>query len=602
MLKLLKKRSTLGRTLVWAALAALTLSFLGNLTQNFAEAKGTPPSIGQSVKIVLDTIPEAIKVFRAKPRAIAGSGTWVLTIAETLGALVTFAAILALLGTVLKEQLEKLRISFASGHSLLLGFDTQARLFLKSKQRPRDKTVVVVDPNASEKIRDKAHAEGCLHYATTEETELRNQMRACRIGKAERVIISTGTDAGNLELIKGLADADITYPKDVVVHISDVSLHQQLELNTDFMQSLGEQTSLRLFNYPKAAAVDLLSRTNFTELAVSQGQGRVSLLVFGATPEAAEIVTHYLRSSPSLLADKPQIVWVVEMQSQLSKMLSLNYPPLAKLIDDKDGNPPLAWAADIIVHETGEATAPYDEANLQRALAKAEIPTAVIIAEGALASPMSNIQIGNAIRQRAQRMPELQIPIFVFSQKKSAEDQFLKCRRHEDQAQPISQKKLIKTNDLAETLEPFGRSDEVCSWGALDTVREASAKQLHEQYLLDRAKEQDAETHRAASLKPWGQLSETFKNANRRAADQAAALNFSAQQLITNRADANQKHIEILASLEHDAWWIDRELDGWIYAEQRDNDKKMHPDLKPYDELSDEIQEYDRAKVRSLLS
>lgn len=600
MIKLLEKRNTLGRSLVLAAILALVLSFIGNLQQNFAKAPTADRSPSENAKIVLDTIPAAIKVFRAKPRATAGSAGWVLTIAETLGALVTFSAVLALLWAVLKEQVEKFRISLMRRHTIVLGFGPQARLFLKSKQRPKESPVVVVDSTGSDKIRDKVHAENCLHYAASGEVELERQLNACAINRAQRLIITGQNDAETLEIAKSLTETDVPIPNDVIVDIQDVSLHQNLEQSEVFMGSLG--TGLRLFNYPKAAAVDLLSRTNFSELAYAQQQQCVTLLLFGATPEAAEVLTHYMRSSPSLLKPRPKIVWIVQNRATLLKLLSLNYAPILELLNSKVGTAALSWCCDLIVLETSDAAAPYDQSVLTHALAQMHVgATAIIVAEDEETLAKSNIQIAQGIRYASRKTPELGAPIFLFSRRKGGEDQFLMCRDHPSEVAPVSQKKLAKTQSIENVIEPFGRSDEVCAWGTVDTARERQAQQLHAGYLVDRAHENDTDVQRAASLNPWESLPETYRNANRRAVDQMRVLKSAKNHLMLKHGEIGTAEIEVLAALEHDAWRIDRELDGWQYADQRNNHRKEHPDLIPYAQLADHIQEYDRAKVRLIL-
>jgi hypothetical protein len=598
MLKLLQKRSALGRSIVWAAFLALALSFFGNLQKNFDTVASEDRNLSRSAKIVLDTIPSAIKVFRPKPRKSPGTEGWILTIAETLGAVVTFVAVLTVLWSVLKEQVEKLRISMLRRHTILLGFDQRARLFMKSKQRPRDRAVVVVDPSASSKTREKAHAEGCLHFATTDEVELTKQLQACRATRAERIIVSTGTDTENLEYIKEIAEGELLPPKDVLMIIEDVKLHHQLEENDTFMQKLGDGTVMRMINPAKSAAIDLMSRVNFNALALSQGQAGVTLVVFGTTNVAAEVVTHFLRVSPSVLSQRPKICWVVEDKAELQRMLSLDYAPLAALLSSPLTGTPLVWAVSMEVFETGEDTALYDEtkiASFQEELGK---PTAVIVAEDPERFHKSNIQIGTALRQTSRRLNCLEVPIFVHSEKKSAMDEFLICSKYSGWDMPVSQKKLAKTDLLCEVVEPFGRSDEVYNWGQGESTRETLAQQLHAEYVQDRRADADADQDRTASLAPWNTLPETYKNANRRAADQLRMLEFSKAQLMEGKAQSPDAVIERLAAIEHDAWWIDRELDGWCLNETRNNNRKFHPNLVPYDTLSDDIKEYDRAKAR----
>ena len=51
---------------------------------------------------------------------------------------------------------------------------------------------------------------------------------------------------------------------------------------------------------------------------------------------------------------------------------------------------------------------------------------------------------------------------------------------------------------------------------------------------------------------------------------------------------------ELLAKNTHEVWSLGRMNDGWTYGEQRDDAKKHHPCLIPYEELSDSEKEYDR--------
>jgi ryanodine receptor 2 len=51
---------------------------------------------------------------------------------------------------------------------------------------------------------------------------------------------------------------------------------------------------------------------------------------------------------------------------------------------------------------------------------------------------------------------------------------------------------------------------------------------------------------------------------------------------------------EALAENTHEVWSKNRINDGWTYGERRDDEKRQHPCLIPYDELPEEEKEYDR--------
>ena len=51
---------------------------------------------------------------------------------------------------------------------------------------------------------------------------------------------------------------------------------------------------------------------------------------------------------------------------------------------------------------------------------------------------------------------------------------------------------------------------------------------------------------------------------------------------------------ERLAENAHDVWAVGRIRDGWRYGPTRNDERKEHPDLVAYSELSEEEKEYDR--------
>jgi len=51
---------------------------------------------------------------------------------------------------------------------------------------------------------------------------------------------------------------------------------------------------------------------------------------------------------------------------------------------------------------------------------------------------------------------------------------------------------------------------------------------------------------------------------------------------------------ELLAENAHDIWAGQRLSEGWIYGVKRDDVRKFHPCLVPYDQLPESEKEYDR--------
>jgi hypothetical protein len=59
--------------------------------------------------------------------------------------------------------------------------------------------------------------------------------------------------------------------------------------------------------------------------------------------------------------------------------------------------------------------------------------------------------------------------------------------------------------------------------------------------------------------------------------------------------------MELLARHVHDVWARQRLADGWRYGTERNDSRKEHPGLRPYEQLSDVEKEYDRKTAAETL-
>jgi serine phosphatase RsbU (regulator of sigma subunit) len=60
----------------------------------------------------------------------------------------------------------------------------------------------------------------------------------------------------------------------------------------------------------------------------------------------------------------------------------------------------------------------------------------------------------------------------------------------------------------------------------------------------------------------------------------------------------NLDEIETMSRVEHLRWCWEKRLNGWVYGSTRDNIRKTHPSLIPYDELNESEKEKDRQLVK----
>lgn len=73
--------------------------------------------------------------------------------------------------------------------------------------------------------------------------------------------------------------------------------------------------------------------------------------------------------------------------------------------------------------------------------------------------------------------------------------------------------------------------------------------------------------------------------------------NYTPQPIDTHDVELPEELIplaEAIAKNVHEVWSKGRMSDGWKYGEERNDAKKLHPCLVPYEELTETEKEYDR--------
>ena len=135
--------------------------------------------------------------------------------------------------------------------------------------------------------------------------------------------------------------------------------------------------------------------------------------------------------------------------------------------------------------------------------------------------------------------------------------------------------------------------------------RDKIARAMHEDYVArEIAKGNTPEEN--PSMVGWEALPERLKESNRHQADHLAdrlrAFGYRIASITDRDAglfEFEPDEIEAMARMEHDRWCEERRSAGYTYAPGPKTDT-THPDLVPYDDLSEEDKEKDRDMVRGL--
>jgi RyR domain-containing protein len=154
---------------------------------------------------------------------------------------------------------------------------------------------------------------------------------------------------------------------------------------------------------------------------------------------------------------------------------------------------------------------------------------------------------------------------------------------------------LVAIGDLvrAETIERI-----------LDRKGDEMAAALHAHYL---AAANRLGVGSQAAIDAWENLPENLRDANRASVEHAPLLLAAAGYKLVPKGEIqsvtpSEAEIELMAKVEHRRWMADHIERGWRFAQTRDDRLMLHPDLVPYEALSENGREKDRNAVRTLSS
>ena len=134
-------------------------------------------------------------------------------------------------------------------------------------------------------------------------------------------------------------------------------------------------------------------------------------------------------------------------------------------------------------------------------------------------------------------------------------------------------------------------------------VEEVLARAVHEQYVRQRVSAGE-EPGAQRSLVGWDELPEEFKESSRRHARDVRQLLASAGYTVVPVSTGgpgrtlSDAELERLAEQAHQRWVEERLNGGWRLGSERDDKRKLHPDLVPWAELGEDRREIDRHLLR----
>ncbi len=173
---------------------------------------------------------------------------------------------------------------------------------------------------------------------------------------------------------------------------------------------------------------------------------------------------------------------------------------------------------------------------------------------------------------------------------------------------------FVRINDdetyetFPEEINPYGLpsitcSDEVIRMGRLDILGVA----FHNNYLIERTIQRMLKPGlpKKESEKSWQELSQEYKDSNRKAADhigvKVRAIGYEITDIDISGKPMKfpEDKVENLAILEHKRWCAERSLAGWAYGKD-DSRTRKNENLVDWRNLTESVKDYDRSSVRNI--
>ncbi|MEQ1860485.1 MAG: NAD-binding protein [Chthoniobacteraceae bacterium] len=480
---------------------------------------------------------------------------WPLELARYTGAAFTLSALTKVWMKFFGEQMRRFRLGFWRGHVVVCGLGRKgldlARTFRRLRQR-----VAATDSRPDEDDAEACQFEGVL--LETGDATRDHTLAMVGVERARYVFAVCRDDHTNIEVamqtLVRYRECGRRSRLNCYVHLVNLPLSVLLQRH-ELLRSRPEGFELRFFNIFENTARALFAKHPPEDPA---GLQRVHLVVVGLTRLGEAVITQAARVGHYADLRKVRVTMVDAQATARAESFLARQPGIAE-------------TCEVRVVEMSFLDARF--ARLEFVEAAADERTTVIFC---LDADDENIALALAVAERGNGPGALLARV---SERKGLA-KLLNVARPE-----------LSTRGI----HPFGSVEDVCSW---DLLREEK---------LDVLAKTIADFYRKTYGGPaWEELPEDLRNSNRAAADhidvKLRAVGCERCEVLASAEPAfafTGPEVDLLAKMEHERWCADRRLAGWTPG-PRDNERRLHPNLVAWGELSADDQGKDRAQVVAL--
>jgi hypothetical protein len=508
--------------------------------------------------------------------------------ARWIGLLITFYVIVRLVVPHLGERATRLLARRRRDHLVIIGLGKKGLALLRSAV---DGWAIAIDTDVVKVDDPNLRRRRLVRLAGDARNE--HTLDDARVGRAARVVIVTQDDALNIGIARIVTRSHSggeTHAVKVFVHVAD--RWQRLQAFQGKARAHG--FLLLPFSLPDTAARNLLARFPVAVAARDAGAPSFHLVFVGFDSYAEALLLQAIRMGPLPGQAKPRVTVFTPRPGEVGAGLRAGHEAVFEL-------------ADLRFHalDSGDRLTPQE-------LALTEAPAEALAGAPAVRYPVTAILVhaptdadafAAAVHSRvlAQREGRWRAPVLARLNDASPFAEFLRPLR----GLPSGALRGRPTCDPELSVDAFGELEATANSAVAvgdGDWREQLAEHLHQQYLVDAA-------HKPLPVKDaWAETSEEYRESNRRAVDhfplKLASLGYIVRGTFPRLGGHMLEGSDLrrLAPFEHESWIADKRLNGWRYGELRDELRKRHPALKPFEALSPEDAPKDTRQIEALAS
>ncbi len=525
-----------------------------------------------------------------RPGGDYSSANFFLKLGLVIAPLATLSAVLGVVLEFLGSRIEGWRASRQKDHYIVCGLGERGKAFVDSLVAGGH-AVVAIDSAGNDAL-----AAFCRrHKVPFVAGDCRNAkvLHSAAVEKAKGAVIVTDDDNANLEAALAIRsickDHQRSTARKVFVSVRDAELWRKLS-SSDGVKRRENGTDLIPFSLPALAARKFFWDHPLYTVADLRGQRLIHLVVVGFDDYAINVAAQLMRvgiykdfAAPRMTVLVPDAAHDEQRFRRIHPDIDVAYPGLGRL-----GTVRFLEFDTAINSLTDKVMADIEGEHAV---------TAVIVTAD---SSSATLQHALRVRDAMQINGRWKAPVYIRAGSLSG-DLGIICR---DDLTPY----------FSSIIAPFGTVAELCTLDLLEGPLEGIAKNIHDSYQAARSAEfkSTVSQERAESAQSWDDLPETYRQANRRAADhikpKLASLDWYVPPGFSLKAAA-AAHIrdfktamEQLARLEHKSWCADRRIDGWRWlpGAKRNNERRIHDNLVGFDKLDKTAQDYDFQQIELL--